>query len=432
MPELREAYAHLFVIEAFTLYRIVGRIVFQRIIDLVIGDAQGHDHIGRRMGLGEHVLDGVAGPDIPVRHPVGPHHFAVFLVLWILGEFSLSHQLHDLEGIPGLQPLGDEVDHDVVTGTDGGLNGTFSLVDQLLGVAHPHVGAMGQSRDPHQVGNIFWLCVQQHLDGEVGAELRDTQGAALGSPDVLRGEPQGLRVLEQGHDLRVVHRDRHGIHPGHILEHAHHGGIILSQDIQLQQVVVDAVVVKMGGNGALHIVGRMLDGRKGGHFLPVGKHHDAAGVLSRGTAHLGAAHGDALHLRPAHAGDAVLLVVPEHIAVGGLVLHGADGPRLVGLALAEDHLGVGVGLGLVISRKVQVDIRLLVSLKAQEGLKRNVKAVLDELFPTDGAYCIRHVAARLVGVFLHHFAVEVHIVALGTAVMRRQGIYLGNTRHGSH
>ena len=164
----------------------------------------------------------------------------------------------------------------------------------------------------------------------------------------------------------------------------------------------------------------------------MGKDHDTARMLARGTPYLGTAHGDPLHLRPAHAKDAVLLVIAQHIAVGRLVLHRADGARLIGLALAEDHLGVGMGLGLIVSCKVQIDIGLLVSLKAQEGLKGDIEAVLYELLSADGAYRIRHVTACLVRIFLHHVAVEVHIVALGAAVMGRQGIYLRDPRHGCH
>ena len=43
---------------------------------------------------------------------------------------------------------------------------------------------------------------------------------------------------------------------------------------------------------------------------------------------------------------------------------------------AKDNLRVIVRLTLVLAGEVQVDIRLLISLKAQEGLKRDIKALL--------------------------------------------------------
>ena len=52
--------------------------------------------------------------------------------------------------------------------------------------------------------------------------------------------------------------------PVKILQHTDHSRIIVSQNIQLQQVVVNGMVIKMGGhNIRRHIVGRMLHRGKG-------------------------------------------------------------------------------------------------------------------------------------------------------------------------
>ena len=45
-----------------------GRIIGQRVKNLEIGNAPCHHDIGRRVSLGEHILDLGAGPHIPVRH----------------------------------------------------------------------------------------------------------------------------------------------------------------------------------------------------------------------------------------------------------------------------------------------------------------------------------------------------------------------------
>ena len=64
-------------------------------------------------------------------------------------------------------------------------------------------------------------------------------------------------------------------------------------------------------------------------------------------------------------------------------------------------------LRLILTREVQVNIRLLIALKSKEGLERNVKTILMELFAADGAHFIRHVDSRLAGVCLHLVGIKV-------------------------
>ena len=148
----------------------------------------------------------------------------------------------------------------------------------------------------------------------------------------------------------------------------------MSQYVQLQQVGVDGVVIKMGGdNIRIVVVGGMLHRSEGVDILPEGQHDDASRVLARGPADAGAAQDNAVDLAVPLV-KAPLFIIFLHVAEGGLVRQGADGSGSEGLSGAEDHLRIFVGLALVLSGKVQVNIRLLVALKAQEGLKGNVKA----------------------------------------------------------
>ena len=73
---------------------------------------------------------------------------------------------------------------------------------------------------------------------------------------------------------------------------------------------------------------------------------------------------------------ASLLIIILHITESRLVRQRTDGSRPEGLAFSENNLRIAVGLTLIVAGEVQVDIRLLVSLKSQEGLKGNIKAVL--------------------------------------------------------
>ena len=66
---------------------------------------------------------------------------------------------------------------------------------------------MGQTGDAHQVGEVLRLGVDEHLHGEIRAELRHTQSPQFAAADVLRLDSQGAGVLEQTHHLRGIQGD---------------------------------------------------------------------------------------------------------------------------------------------------------------------------------------------------------------------------------
>ncbi len=196
--------------------------------------------------------------------------------------------------------------------------------------------------------------------------------------------------------------------------------------------MVDGVVIKVrrhdvGG----HIVGRMLHRRKGVDLLSKRQNHDAAGVLPRRPPDARAALCEALELTAALA-DPAVLAVSERVAVGRLVRHRRDGPCLEGLLVAEDYLRIRMRLRLVLAGEIQVDIRLLVALKAQERLKRNVKAGTHQLLSAVGAHLHRHVHAAFSGIGLHLLRFEIGIMAMLAVIVRRQRIHLRDSGHGRH
>ena len=89
--------------------------------------------------------------------------------------------------------------------------------------------------------------------------------------------------------------------------------------------------------------------------------------------------------------DAVVVFFNK--AVGCLISKRRYSSRSEGLTVTEDNLGVLVGLGLILSREVKVDIWLLVSLESKESLERNIKAILVHHGAALGASLIRHIAA---------------------------------------
>ena len=396
-------------------------------MDLEPGDAEGHHDVGHGVGLGEQVADFGQRLNVPVRHIVLHHGLLPALVEAALLHFALSHLLHDLEAHFGVKALGDQVQHNIVTAAHRFQNAGGAAEDQFPCVAHPHVRTVGEAGEPYQRVEILGLGVNEHLAGEPGVELRDGHGAG-GAQNGVIFIAQHLAGNEDGHGIRVVQGDLMGVYPGEVLHHAHHGGVIVSQHIQLQDVGLHGVVFEMGGDG-VGIVGvcRVLHRAEILHILVVRDHHQAAGVLAGGAADANAAQGQAVFLRPA-GHDAVLLQILLHEAVGRLFRQSTDGTRPEHLRLAEHFDGVAVSPGLIFAGEVQVDIRHLAAAEAQEGLKGNVKSVLDVLRTANGTNLIRHIRAAAVAAIQDEFTV----LTLRAAVMRRQGVDLRNAGHISH
>ena len=263
---------------------------------------------------------------------------------------------------------------------------------------------MGQTGDPDQVRERLWLRVLNHLNNEICTELRDSETPEPAPVDILRLDSQHFRPVEQLDHLFVIQRNLrcdkrivrivlivHGIGSDIVLQSTDHGRIVVSQDIQLQQVVVDGVIVKVGrDNAALHIIGRMLDRGELIDIVAVGKHDDTARMLSCTSPDPGTSHRDTLDLT-APFSLLVFFVVILHEPIGSLIRQSSDGSRLEGMSFAEKYLCIFMSLRLVISREVQVDIRLLISLKSEECLKWDIKTRLDQSLPAHRTLLIRHI-----------------------------------------
>ena len=83
----------------------------------------------------------------------------------------------------------------------------------------------------------------------------------------------------------------------------------MSEDVQLEQVVVNGMIVKMGRHRlGRHIVCRTLHRRKLINLMPDRQYDNAARMLSGGTPYADTAGGNPLYLRLPHR-DSMLLVV---------------------------------------------------------------------------------------------------------------------------
>ena len=324
----------------------------------------------------------------------------------------------------------DQIDHDIVTGTDRGGDGRLSFLDQHLGVSQPHVGSMGQSGDTNQIGEIFRFRIDQHLHGEIRTELRHAQTAQFTSADILRFDPQSFCSRKKRHHVLLIQRDLFGVQSGKVFQHTDHGGIIVSQNIQFQKVSVNGMVVEMCGDDiAVLIICRMLHRREFFDFLSFGEDDDASWVLARSPADAGTSLNDPVDLAVSLMLSSLLKVI-FYIAVSRLFRQGTDGSGLEGLPFSEDHLCIFMGVRLIFPGKVQVDIGFLISLESQESLKRDIKTFFFHFCSTVRTVPVRHVAAGHTAEFLHFRRIKVTVFALRTDIMRRKRIYLCNSRHG--
>ena len=98
------------------------------------------------------------------------------------------------------------------------------------------------------------------------------------------------------------------------------------------------------------------------------------------------------------------------------------------MVLPEHADQLPVGPGLVFAGEVQVDIRGLFSVEAQEGGKGNVEPVFDQGRAALRTGFVRQVhPAAVIGITR-----ENGMLAMGAAVVGRQGIYLGDAGQKGH
>ena len=145
----------------------------QGVVDLKPSDTEGHHNVGHRMGLGEQVLDLLAGADVPVRYAGGNH----FLLRSRGQSPALTDRFHDLEGPFLRHTAGDQVDHDIVTTANGAVHCGSLGGYQIPGIAQPHVGAMSIAGDPHQEIKLLRHGIQKHAPGKAGIEFRHRHSA---------------------------------------------------------------------------------------------------------------------------------------------------------------------------------------------------------------------------------------------------------------
>src|SRR5699024_8283889 len=128
------------------------------------------------------------------------------------------------------------------------------------------------------------------------------------------------------------------------------------QNIQLQKVVVNRMIIKMGGHDIRRrIVGRMLHRGKGVDLFSQGQNNDSARMLSGTPADSWTPLNDPVDLAVSFSLSPLFIII-LYISECGFICQGSNGPGSIGLSGSEDDLRVFMCVTLVISREVQVNI----------------------------------------------------------------------------
>ena len=200
----------------------------------------------------------------------------------------------------------------------------------------------------------------------------------------------------------------------------------MAEDIELDKLIIKRVEVEVERNAlCILLFGRVLY-RAEIEYFKILRHYDyASGMLARGLSRSDAAIGKPCFLR---FGDIyiVLLTIMLHIAVSGLLHYARNGACTEGMPFAEHDFGKFMRDRLVFSGEIQVDIRGLISLEAEEGFKGYLVAVA-----VQGRSAVRTVLRRKVNTASGAVADigEFAVLAFRAAIVRRERIDLGNACH---
>ena len=283
---------------------------------------------------------------------------------------------------------------------------------------------MGEAGKAQQRVEILRLRIDKHLTRKTRVEFRNGNGAG-GTEHLVIFISEDFGGGKNTHRVRIVERDGARVDAGELFKHPDHGGVIVTEQVELEKIVLHTVIIKMRGDGvAVRVVRRVLHRTKVLNIHIVRHDNKPAGVLTGRSSHADAARRQAVDLRVAGS-DAVFFEVLFNKAVGGLFRKRADRAGAEDLGLAEHFHRMRMCARLILTREVEIDIGHLAAAVAKEGLKRNVKAVLDVLRAAFRAVLIRHIRAAAVAAVGDELAVP----ALRAAVVRRERVDLGNARH---
>ena len=189
----------------------------------------------------------------------------------------------------------DQIDHDIVSGTDRSGNRCLSRFDQNLCISKPHIRSVGQTGNTDQIRKRLRIGILYHLDYEICTEFRDSKASQITAVNILRFDSQCTGIVKQRKYFFIIQRNLcrikrilvivlilQRIRCNVLLQSTDHGRIIMPQNVKFQKVVVNGMVIKMSRNNIRsHIICRVLYRCKLIDVMPVRQYHNSSRMLSR-------------------------------------------------------------------------------------------------------------------------------------------------------
>src|SRR5690554_1032411 len=123
-------------------------------VNLEIGYPEAHRHICGSMCLGEHILDLIAGFNVPFRYPQTSHG----LLFIRLKTLSLSYLFHDEKGLLLIHTCLYQGKHYVLTGGYNLGQWCNFVFYKLLSIVDPYISSVRQSTYPDKFRKSGWFC----------------------------------------------------------------------------------------------------------------------------------------------------------------------------------------------------------------------------------------------------------------------------------
>ena len=196
----------------------------------------------------------------------------------------------------------------------------------------------------------------------------------------------------------------------------------MTEYIELQKLTADGVIIKVSGNyAARFIVRRILYRRKFVNITVSRNNHNAAGMLTRCSFNTGAAPYKTVYFSTAYVNISCLKILFNK-AVCSFFGYCADSTGSEHVTFTENFFGKLVRHGLIVARKVKVDIRLFSASESKKCFKRNVVSVTYVIFAANRAFFRRKVKSA------GNFAVfnKFKVLAFGASIVRRQRVNLSD------
>ena len=171
-----------------------------------------------------------------------------------------------------------------------------------------------------------------------------------------------------------------------------------------------------GNNICLSIVCRVLHWCERIYFFTVRQYNNTTRMLPCGSSYPDTALHNTVNLTDTLALPTFFIIV-FHITKCRFICQCTNSSCLKSMSRSENNFRISMGISLIFTREVQVNIWLFISFESQESLKRNIKSFFSEGRPAYRAFFIRHVTARPSGKGFDLFRIKIIIMADFTVIM---------------